>query len=601
MSAENHAQHRRELGPALAIAGLTFLVFSRALTFGFVNFDDNVYITQNTVMQEGLSPRTAAWAWTAAVSAQWYPLTLLSHLLDVSLFGLNPAGHHATSVLIHSVNAGLLYLALGRLTGQRGAAMAVSLLFALHPLRVESVAWISERKDVLSGFFWMLALLAYARYARRPSAGRYAPLFIAAAAGLLCKPMAVTLPFVLLLLDGWPLGRFSGPERRRRAAFLLAEKIPLFGLSLAATVVTLSTQSVGGAVAGLGAVPFQVRILNAIGAYWVYVAQTLVPIRLAVFYPMPELAGLYLNAGAGFALLTGVSVVAYGLRRRVPAVGVGWLWFVGTLAPVIGIVQVGAQAHADRYTYLPQVGLLMALVWSVRELPALEGRRIGVGAAAVACAALAGLTWVQLGYWRSSETLFGHALRVTTRNARAHDYYGQALLAAGDPAGAMPHFEASIRLEAGNPQPRHNLAAALAESGNEEAAVALAKETLALFPEHVGSLFFLGSAALGKGRVEEAAGYLERAVALAPARADARVNLGICYARLGRAREAEAEFLAAVRADPQYAPGYSNLGVLALEGGDREAARVFFTRALSARPDYAPARAALEAMDRSGR
>ncbi len=600
MNAEDRTLHRRDTGPALAIAGLTFLVFVRAVTGEFVNFDDNIYITQNITVQEGLNARTAAWAWTAVVGAQRYPLTLLSHLLDVRLFGLNPAGHHATSVLLHAANAALLYLALVRLTGRRGAAMAVSLLFALHPLRVESVAWVAERKDVLSGLFWMLALLAYAHYAERPSLARYVPLILAAAAGLLCKPMVVTLPCVLLLLDAWPLGRFDGPNLPRRAARLAAEKLPLFALSLAAAWLTVVTQSRGGAVVGLDATPLTVRILNAIGAYGVYLRQTFLPIRLAIFYPMPDSPWLYTNAAAGAALLAGISWAAYRLRKRVPAFGIGWLWYLGALAPVIGLVQVGTQAHANRYTYLPQIGFLIALVWLAREWPALQRRRAGAIAAGVLCAALAALTWIQLGHWRSSETLFAHALRVTSHNARAHDYYGQALAAQGSPASAIPHFEASIRLEPGNPQPRHNLAVSLADSGDPATAENLARQTLALFPDHVGSLFWLGSRALVEGRLNEAVGRLARAVALAPERADARVNLGICYGKLGRPQDAEAQLLAALAANPHYAPAYLNLGVLALERGDRETARRYFTQALAAQPGDVAAQTALDQLGLSG-
>ncbi len=582
------------------ITTLTAIVFARAIGFEFVNYDDNLYVTGNHIVQRGLEASTFLWAWTAFVGVQWYPLTLLSHLADVSLYGLNPAGHHATNVALHALTAGTLYLALMRLTGQAWRSACVALIFALHPLRAESVAWVAERKDVLSGLFWMLTLLAYAEYARRPGALRYALVLLAYACGVMSKPMVVTLPCVLLLLDWWPLGRVAGEGRAwvHNARRLVVEKIPLIALAAGAAVLTIYTQSTGGAVSDLESNPVWHRILVALGGYWMYVRQTFVPLGLCAFYPMPHAGALQMRAALGALVLVAATVAAWRMRRRTPAALVGWLWFLGVLVPVIGIVQVGAQAFADRYTYLPQVGLLIAIVWTVADNFAKVTRRVWVGVTATVCAALIVVTWNQLSSWRSSETLFARALAVTKDNARAHDYYGLALLKQGRAAEAIPMFEAAIRLEGSNAQQRFNLATAFEAAGDRQKAMALMHETLKEFPKDRSTLVWLGTDALMTGDPAKAAEFLERAVAVSPSRSDIRVNLGIALGQLQRRDEAAAQFRAAIAANPWYGPAHANLGVLLVDMGDRDGARREFEKTLALNPNDTSTREALAALDK---
>lgn len=581
------------------IVAITALLFARAVTFDFVNYDDNLYVTGNPIVQRGLDSGTFAWAWTAFVGIQWYPLTVLSHLVDVSLYGLDPAGHHATSVALHALTAGTLYLALVRLTGLTGRSACVALLFALHPLRAESVVWVAERKDVLSGLFWMLTLLAYAGYTRSPGAGRYALVLIAFACGLMSKPMVVTLPCVLLLLDWWPLRRIPDNEGAwgRRSIALIAEKLPLFALAGVAAGMTLYSQSIGGAVSSIESHSILQRVLTALGGYWMYARQLVFPAGLSVFYPMPDERTLYARAALGLALIFTLSLLVWRLRVRQPAALVGWLWFLGVLVPVIGFVQVGAQAHADRYTYLPHVGLLIAAVWlaagRLERLPA----KVPMGLAAVVCAVLMAMTWRQTGYWRSSEALFARAIAATNTNARAHDYYGLALLDQGRYAEAIPQFEEAIRLEGASPQQRYNLATAFEKSGDRQKATALMRETVKEFPEDHATLLWLGMDALNAGRPQEAAELLVRAAQARPDRPEIRVNLGIALGQLGRRAEAEAEFDAALRANPWYAPAYANLGVLLVDAGDVAGAREMFTRALALDPSNEATRAAIASLD----
>lgn len=583
------------------ITALTAIVFARAIGFDFVNYDDNLYVTGNRIVQRGLEAGTFVWAWTAFVGVQWYPLTLLSHLADVSLYGLNPAGHHATNVALHALTAGMLYLALTRLTGRAWRSACVALIFALHPLRAESVAWVAERKDVLSGLFWMLTLLAYAEYARRPGAVRYVLVLLAYACGVMSKPMVVTLPCVLLLLDWWPLGRIKGEGRAwlHSAGKRVVEKIPLIALAAGAGVLTIYTQSSGGAMSDLESNPVWHRLLVALGGYWMYVRQTFVPLGLGAFYPMPHGGVLWTRAALGAVAIAVVTIAAWGVRRRHPAVLVGWLWYLGVLVPVIGILQVGAQAFADRYTYLPQIGLLVAIVWVIADSFASASRRVWAGVTATVCAALIALTWNQLSSWRSSETLFARALAVTKDNARAHDYYGLALLKQGRAAEAIPMFEAAIRLEGGNAQQRFNLATAYDAVGDRQKAMALMHETLKAFPKDRSTLVWLGTDALMTGKPAEAAEFLGRAVHVSPSRSDIRVNFGIALGQLGRREEAEEQFTAAIQANPWYGPAYSNLGVLLVDKGDREGARRQFEKALELNPKDSGARDALAVLEKA--
>src|SRR6059036_456916 len=393
----------------LAIAGLvvlgTLAVFAPALRHGFVNYDDPEYVTENPRVRAGLSWAGLGWAFAAPHAANWHPLTWLSHMLDAQLFGLAPAGHHATSVLLHATSAALLFEVLAGMTGTPWRSAFVAAVFALHPLRVESVAWVSERKDVLAGFFWMLALAAYARYARRRGAADYVLVVAAFVLGLLAKPMVVTLPLVLLLLDVWPL-------RRPWTIALVWEKLPLVLLAAAASALTVVAQRGAGAMASLESLPLAARMAEAVVAFRAYLEKTFWPARLAVFYPhRPLPIG---EVAASCVVLLVVSALAIRERRRRPWLLVGWLWYLVALLPVVGLVKVGEQAMADRFSYLPQIGVLLMIAWAAAD--AGGSRAVASAGGVVALAACVALTARQLDIWRDSVSLFAHASAVSRDN-----------------------------------------------------------------------------------------------------------------------------------------------------------------------------------------
>jgi hypothetical protein len=423
------------LGAALAL--LTLAVWLPALRNGFVNLDDGFYVYGNPHVRPGITRAGLAWALTANVASNWHPLTLLSHMLDCRLFGLEPAGHHATSLLLHLANTLLLFAVLRGMTGAPVRSALVAALFAVHPLHVESVAWIAERKDVLSALFWILAMGAWARYARLPSPGRYLLVALLMALGLAAKPMVVTLPFALLLLDVWPLARRHLGWRR-----LAAEKLPLLALSAAAGLVTLRYQQ--GSLAPPGSVPWSLRAANALVSSTDYLGKLLLPRNLAVFYPLPLAIPAWKAAAAALLLLLLTALAAWRARRE-PWLLIGWLWFLGTLVPVIGLVQVGRQAMADRYTYLPSIGLFLAIVWGAAGLAGKRRPLLATAAAAVLLA-LAAVTRAQIGFWADSVILYRHALAVTSDNYLAHLGLAKALTGRKDWAGAAEQYQAVLAL-----------------------------------------------------------------------------------------------------------------------------------------------------------
>ncbi len=456
-------RHRILLAGALAL--LTLAAFLPSLGNGFVSVDDGLYVTGNRMVQRGLTGEGFAWVLTANVANNWHPLTMVSHMLDCELFGLNPAGHHGTSLLLHLANALLLFEVLRRMTGNPWRSAAAAALFAVHPLRVESVAWVAERKDVLSAFFWILAMGCYARYVRDPSPKRYLPVVLAMALGLLAKPMVVTLPFALLLLDVWPLERLhiGEPGWTGRLRRLAVEKVPLFVLSAVASVVTLQFQTTS--LVSLEVLPWRLRIANAVVSYAAYLGKTALPRNLAVFYPIPIEIPVWKVTGAAILLLV-LTVLAFGAVRRAPSVLAGWLWFLGTLVPVIGIVQVGSQAMADRYTYIPSIGLVFAVCWGLPPLCASRRWRTTLaGATVLVLLAFSIATWRQVRCWSGSVTLFRHALAVTQGNYVAHVALGRSLAAEGDWAGSAVQFRAALALRPGLRQARTGLREALRKAG----------------------------------------------------------------------------------------------------------------------------------------
>ena len=491
--------------------------YYRVLGNGFISFDDPDYVTDNGFVRQGFTPEALAWAFTSIDYCNWHPLTWLSHMLDVRLYWLSPAGHHLTNLLFHWANTVLLATFLLRITGAFRRSLAVALLFALHPLHVESVAWVAERKDVLSAFFWFLTLHAYVSYARRPAAGRYLLVLGCFLLGLMAKPMVVTLPLVLLLLDFWPLERFrpgTGGETSISPWRLAAEKLPLLLLSAASSVITFVAQKGGGAVAPLDT-SLPANAGNALVSYAVYLEKMVWPLRLAFLYPF-DVHGLTPWRLAGTALfLAAVSllVVLIGKNRRYLVTG--WLWYLVTLLPVIGLVRVGPQAMADRYTYLPLTGVFIMVVWGAAELAAGSRRRerLAAGAGVAVLLVLFLLTWRQTAYWRDSLTLYNHALAVTEDNWLAHNNLGTEYLMHGDVERAVWHYQEAIRIN-----PRFDRA-----------------------HNNMGRLY------LGRDMLPEALEEFKKAVECNPRFATARLNLGHTWLQLGR-RDLALEQYEALRA-----------------------------------------------------
>ena len=436
-----------------ALLAAILIVYSQVGTHGFVDYDDPQYVVDNPHVRDGFS---WGWAFTSLDQFNWFPLTWLSHMLDCQLFGLDAGLHHWTNVILHAISTLLLFGLLKRMTGARWASAFVAFAFGLHPLHVESVAWIAERKDVLSALFWFLTIWAYLNYVERPGPVRYVIVMAAFACGLMSKPMIVTLPFALLLLDYWPLKRFN-----------VIEKVPLIAMAMGASVITFIAQKQGGAVAVLDRVPVAARLENALITYIVYVAKFVFPTHLAVFYP-------YLRAQswqwvlAGLALL-GMTVFVVWERRRRPYLAVGWLWYLGTLVPVIGLVQVGAQSRADRYTYIPTIGISIMIAWAAAEL--IQNRRALAWAGGAVAAMWCVLTWQNLTYWQNSETLFLHAIEVTDQNYVAYNNLGGLRRRQGRIADAVLDFENAVKIQPESPEALDNLGEALTTEGRAEEAI----------------------------------------------------------------------------------------------------------------------------------
>jgi tetratricopeptide (TPR) repeat protein len=472
---------------AALLAVFTFVLYSPVRGYSFVNYDDDSYVTENVHVQAGLTGETIAWALTSTEHDNWHPLTWLSHALDCDLYGLRPGAHHITNVFIHAVNVVLLFLLLWRATGFTGRSFLVAALFAVHPVNVESVAWIAERKNVLSTLFLLLTVGAYGWYAHRPNLKRYAAVAGFFALALLSKPMVVTLPCALMLLDFWPLRRVQGwsdePGIPQASLWRLAlEKLPLLALSAADSLLTMIAQRKGGAIHLF--LPFGVRLENAIYAYAMYIGKALWPARLAVFYPHPGRSLTVLQLTLASAFLLAVSALVWRERSRRYMV-VGWLWYLGTLIPVIGLVQVGDQAMADRYAYVPLLGIFLMVVWGVADLA--ESRAIHLRARAAAAAVilliLTMLSWRQIGYWHSNQALWAHTVEVTGDNVYAEVNLGATLLQAGHPALALPHFQNAARINPRDAGTHLNMGATFASLGRNPEAIEQYKTALPLLSD----------------------------------------------------------------------------------------------------------------------
>jgi protein O-mannosyl-transferase len=587
------SREKRNSLVCLLLAVVTLAVYNPVNRHPFVNYDDDGYVTENPHVRQGLTLDTIRWALTSTAQANWHPLTWMSHALDVSLFRLNPAGHHFTSVLLHVVNVILLFLLLIWATDRLGPSLFIAALFALHPINVESVAWIAERKNVLCTTFFLLTLAAYGWYAKEPNWKRYLAVVLLFAAGLASKPMVITLPFVLLLLDYWPLQRVrdasSGSHEELTSLpwlKLVIEKLPLLALSCASAVITVRAQQTVGAVRSSAQFPLSVRMANATYAYAMYLWKMLWPARLAPVYPHP---GDTLAAWRVIvAVIVLIAITATVLRsRRHRYLLVGWLWFLGTLVPVIGLVQVGDAAMADRYAYLPLIGIFVMISFGIADLA--DQRKFGIVstiAAAVVLMALAASTYRQISYWQSSRDLWSHALAVTQNNFIAEDNLGGALILEGKEEEAHPHFEAAARINPRDPmshsnlgtyyqthnqmpqaieqyqaaiaftsspgllaQTYANLGAAQRSLGEDEEARRNFDESLRLNPNQFNAWLGKGLLAQKHGQIEEAIRDLSRSIELQPT-AEAYLELGRTLAHTGRVTEAMGAYQQALKLSP---------------------------------------------------
>jgi tetratricopeptide (TPR) repeat protein len=652
---------RLEICVIVSLVLLTAAVYGQVIGHGFINYDDPDYITENLLVQEGLTREGSRWAFTTFTAANWHPLTWLSHMLDVQLFGVKPGMHHLVSVAFHLLNTILLFVILRQMTGALWRSAFVAALFALHPLHVESVAWAAERKDVLSTFFWLLTMGAYVRYAQKPGLQEYGPVVLFFVLGLLAKPMLVTLPLVLLLLDYWPLGRLKWndpapeiqrtappePEKKRKKRTpqplekkkkppamgagkwshilpLVYEKMPLLALSAASGFITYYAQQKGGAVASLIRVPLPERVANAVVSCAAYLWKMVWPSGLAVPYPIEAWSAGAVLASASF--LIAMTLVAVRRAGAYPYLLSGWLWYLITLLPVIGIVKVGDAAMADRYTYVTLIGPLVAVSWGARDLAARWSRgRVALTAAALpVVGALAVLTFIQTVYWKSSESLFRHALAVTENNYTAHTNLAVELFAQGSQDEAVIHLETAVRLRPDFPYALYNLGAIRMKQGRSDEAVRYCQSALQYNPnlwQALRCLAFLqlergeaaeavrnfektlagrgpdpqvyvglGDALAMTGRYEEALANYGRALARKPDAAEVHYNAARILIAMGRLDEAIGHLREAVRIKPDYARAHNNLGSALLLQKNIDGAIQHFREAIRIDPDYRIAR-----------
>jgi tetratricopeptide (TPR) repeat protein len=592
---------QRELLLALALAAFALAAYAPVLRGGydFLNVDDDEYVTANEPVKTGLTGPNIWWALTAYHSHNWHPLTWMSLQLDRQVYGPGPFGFHLTNVLLHAANAALLFLALRALTGAVWRSAAVAAFFAVHPLHVESVAWVAERKDVLSTLFWMLTLWAYAGYAARPGWARYLLTLALFGLGLTAKPMLVTLPCVLLLLDYWPLGRLDLGQGVRPALHsagrLLAEKLPFFALAAGCCYLTLQAQR--DIVQSFDYLPLAYRLANVPVAYVTYIGMMFWPARLAVYYPHPGTSLSFGVAAAAAGLLLALTVLALGAARRRPYLAVGWLWYLGTLVPVIGLVQVGRQALADRYTYIPLVGLFIVLSWGAADLlgrlPA--ARRVAVPVVVGLVVACLVRTWVQLPYWRDSGALWAHAAVISPKAGLTHQGLAKALEQQGKIEEARWEYEEAARCDPGAVA-FNAVGVFLAKHGWPDEALQYFAEALEWYPNQPRAHFNMGYILLEQGHVEEARRHLEAATDLEPANAGSHYYLGLALERQGEFRQAGKELDLAVQGNPDSANGHYHLGLVRYSLGQAREAAEQWALALKADPEYADAHVSLGAL-----
>lgn len=574
----------------LVLLAATLGAYLQVADFSFIDYDDPTFVAKNLHLQHGLTISAMLWALKSTYAANWLPLTWVSYMLDYQLHGLDAGWYHLTNVFLHTLSVLLLYRVLNQMTGTRWCSAFVAFIFALHPVHIEPVVWISERKEVLCGVFWVLTISAYVHYVNHPSTGRYLAVAGLLCGGLLSKAMIVTLPFALLLLDVWPLNRLN----RTSARGLCLEKVPLLALSGIASLITFFAQKGGGSVSSIELVPLHLRISNSLISYVVYVIKFVWPTNLAVIYPFRADFRWWQVLGAGLILALVTAFTLFEIKRR-PYLAVGWLWFLGILFPVVGLVQIGTQSRADRYCYIPFIGLSIVVAWGAAEISARWKWRKPITAIALTavCSAAFLTTRNQIGHWRDSITLFEHALDVTPANWVAHNGVAHTLLAEGRVEEAVPHLEASLSIEPNAPESHVMLGDALGRLDRMDAAEAQFRDAVRLQPDNPDAVEGLGMILTEKGEMNEALVHLLQAIRMRPDDPDSHYNLGRSYALSGRPAKAITEFSETVRLIPDDAVAHYNLGTaLAVEGRLAEAGQQF-REATRINPGYLKARLGL--------
>ncbi|MGA2171845.1 MAG: tetratricopeptide repeat protein [Sedimentisphaerales bacterium] len=556
----------------LTLALASFIAYEPMRHNGFVDYDDNDYVTGNAQVLRGLTKDGVVWSFTETdLTANWHPLTWLSHMLDIELFGANPFWHHLVSLLFHITNTLLLFWIFNKMSKALWQSFFVAAAFALHPLHIESVAWVAERKDVLSGLFWMLTIAAYITYATNPTIKRYVLVVLSFIMGLMAKPMLVTLPLVLLLLDYWPLERLKLGQQYKRGSFwrLIAEKLPLLLLSMISSAITFVVQKHAGAMIRGENYSLMTRISNAFVAYICYIAKLFYPAKLAVLYPHPGSNLPLWQPIAAFAVIVFMTAVVFYLASKKRFLLVGWLWYLGTLVPVIGVVQVGSQAMADRYTYLPSIGIFIMLAWGIDDfLAGWKYKKVLIGlTTSIALIALLIGTRVQLSYWQNTRTLYRHTLEITRNNYVIYNNYGCCLQEHGELDSAVENFNKALQLKPDYVAAMNNLGMALMAQGRIDEAAIQWEKVLAMEPYHPNANANLGRAFAAQGRYEEAVNHFNTALKIKPDLPGAYYMLGDIYYRMGNHELAAENFRQAIRIQPDNVTALNNLGIIYGEQG----------------------------------
>lgn len=597
---------RHELFICIFIIIAIFAAYWQLPKNNFISFDDDIYITKNVHVQSGFTGKNVIWAFTTFHAFNWHPITWLSHMLDYTLFGLNPSMHHFMSLLFHIANSLLLFMVLKAMTDDIWPSAFVAILFAIHPLHVESVAWASERKDLLSTFFWLLTIGSYFRYSKKQSITNYTIIVLLFILGLMSKPMLVTLPFVLLLLDIWPIkrmshGRFADNSKKENPDasifYLIVEKIPLFMLSALSSLITFIAQKEGGIVRTLHELSMKVRFANAFVSYIRYIVKMIYPVHLSFYYPYRENLSAWQVFGSVFLMIS-ITLFAMKTIREKPFFLVGWFWYVGTLLPVVGLVQVATQSIADRYTYIPLIGLFIIMAWGAKTVfekfrehikPLLSGIILTISV-------LMNLTWIQVNYWKDDIKLFSHDVAVTMGNPLSNYHLGLSLEKEGKIEKAIQHYTEAIRIKPDFLRARNSLGYAFVKTGRYEDALTQFEEAIKLKKNYADGYFNLGVAAMYLGRADDAIRHYKHAIKLDPNHADAYYNLGIIMTQQKQYKEALNNFMAVIRIHPQDVDAHNFIGNTYLRSGEIDNALKYYKKALDINPNDEIARENLNAV-----